>query len=134
MKDDIILFVAGVMELADVTDSKSVGSNTVWVRVPPPAPKEIRVVTSILFFFIFVNVGREPNTHNERYSEGGASCVINRIANASAFESHRRQHKKKDCQAILFSLISIFPVNKDYSVAINGLCKSLTAQSFYTAV
>ena len=29
---------AGVMELADVTDSKSVGSNTVWVRVPPPAP------------------------------------------------------------------------------------------------
>ena len=29
---------AGVMELADVTDSKSVGSDTVWVRVPPPAP------------------------------------------------------------------------------------------------
>ena len=26
------------MELADVTDSKSVGSDTVWVRVPPPAP------------------------------------------------------------------------------------------------
>ena len=29
---------AGVMELVDVTDSKSVGSDTVWVRVPPPAP------------------------------------------------------------------------------------------------
>ena len=28
------------MELADVTDSKSVGSNTVRVRPPPPAPKE----------------------------------------------------------------------------------------------
>ena len=28
------------MELADVTDSKSVGSDTVWVRVPPPAPDE----------------------------------------------------------------------------------------------
>ncbi len=27
------------MELADVTDSKSVGSDTVWVRVPPPAPE-----------------------------------------------------------------------------------------------
>ena len=26
------------MELADVTDSKSVGSNTVWVQLPPPAP------------------------------------------------------------------------------------------------
>ena len=31
--------LAGVMELVDVTDSKSVGSDTVWVRVPPPAPR-----------------------------------------------------------------------------------------------
>ena len=28
------------MELADVTDSKSVGGDIVWVRVPPPAPKQ----------------------------------------------------------------------------------------------
>ena len=34
----IIYGYAGVMELADVTDSKSVGSNTVRVRPPPPAP------------------------------------------------------------------------------------------------
>lgn len=27
-----------MMELADVTDSKSVGSDTVWVQVPLPAP------------------------------------------------------------------------------------------------
>ena len=26
------------MELVDVTDSKSVGGDIVWVRVPPPAP------------------------------------------------------------------------------------------------
>ena len=29
---------AGVLELADETDSKSVVSDGVWVRVPPPAP------------------------------------------------------------------------------------------------
>ena len=31
---------AGVMELADVTDSKSVDGDIVWVRVPPPAPRK----------------------------------------------------------------------------------------------
>ena len=30
--------VAGVLELADETDSKSVVRKGVWVRVPPPAP------------------------------------------------------------------------------------------------
>ena len=31
---------AGVLELVDGADSKSVVSNGVWVRVPPPAPKD----------------------------------------------------------------------------------------------
>ena len=30
--------IAGVLELADETDSKSVVRKGVWVRVPPPAP------------------------------------------------------------------------------------------------
>lgn len=34
---------AGMMELADVTDSKSVGSDTVWVQVPLPAPRRSKV-------------------------------------------------------------------------------------------
>ena len=32
--------LAGVMELVDVTDSKSVGGDIVRVRVPPPAPEK----------------------------------------------------------------------------------------------
>ena len=33
----VITCCAGVSELADEADSKSVGGNVVWVRVPPPA-------------------------------------------------------------------------------------------------
>src|SRR5579883_1457418 len=33
------LIDAGVAELVDATDSKSVSGNRVWVRFPPPAPK-----------------------------------------------------------------------------------------------
>ena len=45
-----VLFIkafADVMELADVTDSKSVGSDTVWVRVPPSAPKRAVFQTAL---------------------------------------------------------------------------------------
>ena len=35
------------MELADVTDSKSVDGDIVWVRVPPPAPKVPHEVAKI---------------------------------------------------------------------------------------
>ena len=50
LKDFVLFFIiiakfsvkintfAGVMELADVVDSKSTGSDTVPVRVRPPAP------------------------------------------------------------------------------------------------
>ena len=39
-----------MMELADVTDSKSVVGNNVWVRVPLPAPDTEFVFSHGLFF------------------------------------------------------------------------------------
>ena len=48
---------AGVMELADVTDSKSVGSDTVRVRPPPPAPcKKPLLSTGQKRFFTMISV------------------------------------------------------------------------------
>ena len=44
--------------MADATDSKSVGSDTVWVQVPPPAPEKDRFHTkSVLFSNMEVNDG-----------------------------------------------------------------------------
>ena len=43
---------AGVMELADVLDSKSSGSDTVRVRPPPPAPKKAFAYASAFFNLI----------------------------------------------------------------------------------
>ena len=44
---------AGVMELVDVTDSKSVGGDIVWVRVPPPAPRRSKVRFAPTSFYAY---------------------------------------------------------------------------------
>ena len=47
-----IVFHAGMVELADAPDSKSGGSNTVWVRPPLPAPNKKRTPTGVLFYLV----------------------------------------------------------------------------------
>ena len=42
------------MELADVTDSKSVDGDIVWVRVPPPAPNPKGAFMVVLGFGIYL--------------------------------------------------------------------------------
>ena len=38
--------------MADVTDSKSVGGDTVWVQVPPPAPIKEKHFEMLLFYYL----------------------------------------------------------------------------------
>ena len=51
---------AGVMELVDVTDSKSVGGDIVWVRVPPPAPRRSKVRFAPTSFYAHGKKDRRP--------------------------------------------------------------------------
>ena len=46
----MLLVPAEVVELADAPDSKSGGSDIVWVRVPPSAPK---ATVYGCFFYLF---------------------------------------------------------------------------------
>ena len=46
---------AGMMELADVLDSKSSGSDTVRVRPPPSAPKALRKMRGAFFLLFGIN-------------------------------------------------------------------------------
>ena len=48
----ILTLHAGVMELADVADSKSAGSDTVPVRVRSPAPEKPNALLGIRFLFL----------------------------------------------------------------------------------
>ena len=55
--------------MVDVTDSKSVGGDTVWVRVPPPAPKKAAdpFVGLVSFFFLVGSKGEQEKQSSELF-------------------------------------------------------------------
>ena len=67
------------MELADVTDSKSVGSNTVWVRVPPPAPNTEAPVGCLCVW-----LSRTGLEAGETKRSCGAFCPAGRAARSAS--------------------------------------------------
>ena len=71
-----------MMELADVTDSKSVVGNNVWVRVPLPAPNKDPPSYAGGIFIIFAqlrpyNIGKI----NIRIYQNGGNIIKIGIAN-----------------------------------------------------
>lgn len=57
------------MELADVTDSKSVDGDIVWVRVPPPAPNkatDFDTRSVVLFFTLKSLISRDFNDFKDK--------------------------------------------------------------------
>ena len=77
------------MELVDVTDSKSVGGDIVWVRVPPPAPKLPQPLWGRGSFAVCGGV-KYPLGSTPSRSEVCRSATARRAA-LSAKTSHHRQ-------------------------------------------
>ena len=75
------------MELADVTDSKSVGSNTVRVRPPPSAPKSVTPLNEWGYTFCVLVGGR---TRNLRVVHG---CTM-AVAQSLYARMHKDSHTK----------------------------------------
>ena len=69
------------MELADVTDSKSVGSNTVRVRPPPSAPKSVTPLNEWGYTFCVLVGGRTRNlrvVHGCTMAVAQSRCTMQR--------------------------------------------------------
>ena len=54
-------FIRRIGGMADATDSKSVGSNTVWVQVPYPAPIINKKMSYLAHLFIYSNIYQSIN-------------------------------------------------------------------------
>ena len=76
--------------MADVTDSKSVGSDTVWVRVPPSAPRRSKVRFAPTSFFCLRQKRRHPHAPLLLLSNCDPLCWLAVGRPPAAFFSNRR--------------------------------------------
>ena len=95
------------MELVDVVDSKSTGSDTVPVRVRPPAPKIPILLTECRDFFVTVRTRISNKPPLQQYASG--SCIAPKANCRWQFavapplpsaESGHRHHESLQCVAL----------------------------------
>ena len=65
---------AGVLELADEVDSKSIGGDTVRVRPPPPAPRKKSKARKSLALLFRCCLTRGSNRRPERLENSPVDC------------------------------------------------------------
>ena len=70
------------MELADVTDSKSVDGDIVWVRVPPPAPKQRAYPQGAPFALMQMMVEKSQQVAEEQGREGTKEQLAAELSSA----------------------------------------------------
>ena len=109
--------------MVDVTDSKSVGGDTVWVRVPPPAPRRSKLHIACSDFFykkVRVRSFRCSSFSNRK------RCAGLRFDETGALEWVHlfRQHKPKGNRASIGCPVSFWRI-------FDLLCKSPTCGGAY---
>ena len=117
------------MELADVTDSKSVGSNTVRVRPPPSAPKSVTPLNEWGYTFYVLVGGR---TRILRVVHG---CTIAVEQSRCTMQRPKRPHFDTPRHISLsqtgISLLFLVPGGRTRTVRVVQGCTIAVAQSRY---
>lgn len=104
----IILFVrADVMELADVTDSKSVALTGMRVRPPPSAPE---APFGVLFQLYPICAVRQLYLSGEALSSIAGTYVLHFLRHGSKIEKTLPPLHFKDNSVIIFILIHLYKI------------------------